>query len=136
MRVTPPGGVAIITACLKRAGYHNIELFDATWFPIDSNLRSARSDRDKERAKRGMLPEYSWDGFGYRIENIDMYTAWRMKAEEYKPDVIISSLVEDTYYMWLKMMDKISDLKHTFTHIVGGVFPTAAPEYSFMVSED
>ena len=129
LRVTPPGGIAIITACLKRAGYTDIELFDATWFPMDDNLRSARSDRDKERAKRGMVPEYSWDGFGYRIENIDMYTAWRMKVEEYKPDVIISSLVEDTYYMWLKMMDKISDLKHTFTHIVGGVFPTAAPEY-------
>ena len=48
LRVTPPGGIAIITACLKRAGYTDIELFDATWFPMDDNLRSARSDRDKE----------------------------------------------------------------------------------------
>ena len=33
MRVTPPGAIAILSACLKRAGYNNIELFDATWYP-------------------------------------------------------------------------------------------------------
>ena len=99
MRVTPPGGIAIITACLKRAGYHNIDLFDATWFPIDTELESARTDRDKERSKRGMMPEYTWDGTGFRIENVDMYDAWRQKVIDFNPDVIISSLVEDTYYI-------------------------------------
>ena len=125
MRVTPPGGIAIITACLKRAGYSDIELFDATWFPIDTELESARTDRDKERSKRGMMPEYSWDGTGFRIENVNMYDAWRQKVIDYKPDVIISSLVEDTYYIWQKMMDRVTD--QSFVHIVGGVFPTAAP---------
>ena len=60
MRVTPPGGVAIITACLKRAGYSNIELFDSTWYPVDKEEFS-RPDRDKERAKRQMFPEYKWE---------------------------------------------------------------------------
>ena len=36
MRVTPPGGVAIISACLKREGFYNMELFDATWYPVDN----------------------------------------------------------------------------------------------------
>ena len=40
MRVTPPGGVAIISACLKRAGYHNMDLFDATWYPVDKELET------------------------------------------------------------------------------------------------
>ena len=125
MRVTPPGGIAIITACLKRAGYNNIELFDATWFPVDAELESARVDRDVERAKRKMHPEYTWDGTGFRIENVNMYDAWRQKVIDYKPDVIISSLVEDTYYIWKKMMGRVTD--QSFVHIVGGVFPTAAP---------
>ena len=125
LRVTPPGGIAIITACLKRAGWNDVELFDSTWFPIDTSLESSRTDRDKERSKRGMLPEYTWDGTGFRIENVDMYDAWRQKVIDYKPDVIISSLVEDTYYIWKKMMSRVEDL--SFISIVGGVFPTAAP---------
>ena len=125
MRVTPPGGIAIITACLKRAGYHKIELFDATWFPIDTELASARVDRDKERSKRGMMPEYTWDGTGFRIENVNMYDAWVDKVLEFQPDVVISSLVEDTYYIWQKMMERVID--QSFVSIVGGVFPTAAP---------
>ena len=55
-----------------------------------------------------------------------MYSEWRKKVLEYKPDVIISSIVEDTYAIWKKMMDKVSDCN--FTSIVGGVFPTSAPE--------
>ena len=130
MRVTPPGGVAIITACLKRAGYSNIELFDATWYPADQEEFS-RPDRDKERAKREMFPEYKWerddiDPDFFTLENENMYVAWREKVIDYKPDVIISSIVEDTYYIWRKFMDQITDQK--FISVVGGVFITYNPE--------
>ena len=85
MRVTPPGGVAIITACLKKAGYHNIELFDATWYPVDDEENFARPDRDVERAKRQMFPEYKWerddvDSSFFMLEDTDMYSAWRKKV--------------------------------------------------------
>ena len=131
MRVTPPGGVAIITACLKRAGYSNIELFDATWYPVDEEENFARPDRDKERAKRQMFPDYKWerddvDSDFFTLEKEDMYSAWRKKVIEYKPDVIISSIVEDTYYLWLKFMDHISD--QNFISVVGGVFVTYYPQ--------
>ena len=131
MRVTPPGGVAIITACLKRAGYTNIELFDATWYPVDNEENFARPDRDIERAKRQMFPEYKWerndlDPSFFMLEDTDMYTAWRKKVIEYKPDVIISSIVEDTYYLWNKFMDQVRDRK--FINVVGGVFVTYYPQ--------
>ena len=130
MRVTPPGGVAIITACLKRAGYYNIELFDATWYPVDEEEFS-RPDRDKEREKRQMFPEYKWERDDvepdfFTLENENMYVAWRNKVIEYKPDVIISSIVEDTYYIWRKFMDQITDQK--FISVVGGVFITYNPK--------
>ena len=131
LRVTPPGGVAIISACLKRAGYHNLELFDATWYPVDEEEDFARPDRDQERTKRGMFPEYRWerddlDPSFFTLEDTDMYTAWREKVLEFKPDVILSSVVEDTYYLWRKFMDKISDLK--FISVCGGVFCTYHPQ--------
>ena len=131
LRVTPPGGVAIISACLKRAGYHNMELFDATWYPVDQEEDFARPDRDQERTKRGMFPEYKWerddlDPSFFMLEDTDMYTAWRKKVLEFKPDVIISSVVEDTYYLWKKFMSKVSDIE--FVNVVGGVFVTYAPQ--------
>ena len=128
MRVTPPGGIAILTACLKRAGYTDIDLFDATWYPVDEDESFARPDRDKERAKRQMFPEYKWerDDIDLCLEKENMYVAWRNKVIEYKPDVIISSVVEDTYYLWQKFMQQITDRK--FISICGGVFATYYPQ--------
>jgi len=132
MRVTPPGGIAIISACLKRAGYNNVELFDATWYCQDTESPDfARPDRDIERSSRQMFPEYKWERDDippsfFMLEEDDMYTAWRKKVIEYKPDVIISSVVEDTYYLWQKFMSKITDRK--FISVCGGVFCTYYPQ--------
>ena len=131
MRVTPPGGVAIISACLKREGFHNMELFDATWYPVDKQEIFTQPDRDVERAKRQMFPEYKWersdlDPSFFTLEDTDMYTAFRKKVIDFRPDVIISSIVEDTYYLWNKFMNQVSDRK--FISVVGGVFVTYYPQ--------
>lgn len=128
MRVTPPGGIAILTACIKKAGYTEIDLFDATWYPVDNGEEFARPDRDIERAKRQMFPEYKWerDDIDLSLESENMYVAWRKKVIEFKPDVIISSVVEDTYYLWKKFMSHITDQK--FISICGGVFCTYYPQ--------
>ena len=124
MRVTPPGGIAILSACLKRAGYHNMKLFDATWYPVDQQLRDegkAGGNRDRDRQKRGMFPDYEWkrDDIKLELEDVDMYTAFRDMVLDFEPDVIISSIVEDTFYLWKKFMEKVSDRK--FISVCGGV---------------
>ena len=128
MRVTPPGGIAIISACLKRSGFTNIHLFDSTWFPYadDTDAMSGEQvDRDKERAKRGMFKEYKWSE-DFQVENVNMYDAWRDMMLEVQPDVVISSIVEDTYGIWKKMIKLVDDQE--FISIVGGVFPTSVPK--------
>ena len=128
MRVTPPGGIAIISACLKASGFTNVHLFDSTWFPYSdegAGDECEHVDRDKERSKRGMFKEYTW-GDDFQIQNVNMYDAWRDMVLEIKPHVIISSIVEDTYGIWKKMMSMIDDQK--FVSVVGGVFPTSVPK--------
>ena len=128
MRVTPPGGIAIISACLKREGFTNLHLFDSTWFPYAEDKDSMRGelvDRDKERAKRGMFKEYKWSE-DFQIENINMYDAWRDIMLEVQPHVVISSIVEDTYSIWKKMISMVDDQE--FISVVGGVFPTSVPK--------
>mgnify|MGYP003114693988 FL=1 len=120
MRVTIPGGIAVLSACLKRAGYTDIELFDGTWYTQDDGV----ADRNEERAKRGQVKPVTYN---FETNDGDLYTQWRKKVLDCKPDVVISSLVEDNYPLWLKMMDIVDDLE--FISIVGGVFPTSAPKW-------
>lgn len=120
MRVTIPGGIAVLSACLKRAGYTNIELFDGTWYTQKDGV----ADRNEERAKRGQVKPVTYE---FSINDGNLYVEWRKKVLDYNPDVIISSLVEDNYPLWLKMMDTVSDID--FISIVGGVFPTSAPQW-------
>jgi anaerobic magnesium-protoporphyrin IX monomethyl ester cyclase len=134
MRVTPPGGIAIISACLKREGFTNLHLFDSTWFPYAEQkdaMSGEQADRDKERAKRGMFKEYKW-GEDFQVEDVNMYDAWRDMVLEVQPDVIISSIVEDTYSIWKKMIAMVDDQK--FISVVGGVFPTSVPTSDYFWS--
>ena len=120
MRVTIPGGIAVLSACLKRAGYTDIQLFDGTWYTQDDGV----ADRNEERAKRGQVKSVTYD---FNTNDGNLYTEWRKKVLDYKPDVVISSLVEDNYPLWLKMMSVVDDVE--FISIVGGVFPTSAPQW-------
>ena len=126
MRATIPGGIAILSACLKREGFYNLDVFDSTWFDQNLEDRGCSNDRDRKRAELGLIRDYSWEDFGFSKEEEPMHNAWRTKVLEFKPDVIISSIVEDTYYIWDRMMKVIEDID--FTSIVGGVFPTSRPD--------
>ena len=56
-----------------------------------------------------------------------MYGDYKKKVLEFKPDLIIYSIVEDAFIKALKMMDVIKD--YDCVKISGGVLPTADPEY-------
>ena len=90
MRVTIPGGISILSACLKRAGYNDIELFDGTWFTQDDGA----ADRNAERVKRGQVKPYQYN---WSTNDGELYSEWRKKVLEYNPDVIISSIVAVSY---------------------------------------
>ena len=51
------------------------------------------------------------------------------KVKEYKPDLIIYSVVEDPFPKALSMMQAVEKIDHQFISLVGGVLPTADPLY-------
>ena len=129
MRVLIPGGISILSACLKRGGFNNIQLFDPTWYEYsDKNFSNTEGSRDHIKAKLGLVKKFDYAD-RYVFPNYgNMYNDFRQKVITYNPDLIITSLVEDTYEIFLDMMKSIEDLKSNFTTLVGGVFPTSAPE--------
>jgi len=48
------------------------------------------------------------------------------KVKGYRPDIIIMSVVEDTFKQGIELLDVIQDLK--IPNMIGGIFPTVSPE--------
>ena len=56
----------------------------------------------------------------------DMLGDFRSKVLDFKPDIMLFSIVEDTFFQALTMLDAVADLNTK--HLLGGVFPTMVPE--------
>jgi radical SAM superfamily enzyme YgiQ (UPF0313 family) len=118
-----PMGLALLSSVLKGAGY-KVDSFDTTFYRTDikapheyqiENLQMKplgesfeRALRQVERPAEAMIPDF------------------RAKVESFQPDLIAVSAVEDTFRLAVDLLDGVSDLG--IPNIIGGVFPTFAPE--------
>ena len=126
MNMLPPA-LGLFTALLKRDG-HSVALFDTTIYdglaPIDfdksksENLNARPFDDSllKERAKKS--------------DAIDDFIAL---VSEFNPDLIAMSVTEDMYPIGISLLNGLG--KDRPKIVVGGVFPTFAPELSYKYSE-
>lgn len=119
LMLVPSIAIALFTRIFKNQGYRT-ELFDTTHYVSDEN--SSPQNRVKYLQARKFSEE---DDLGVRIKT-DLLGDFRRTVLEFQPDFIIFSVVEDAYRQTLALLDAIKDLR--IPHLVGGVFPTAAPE--------
>ena len=119
MMLVPSLAIGIFTKLLKDKKY-NVDLFDTTHYVAEEN------SSPQNRVKYLQAREFNdTDDLGVRVKE-DLTGDFRKKVEEYKPDFLIYSVVEDCYRQTLSLMNAIKDID--IPHIVGGVYPTAAPE--------
>lgn len=119
MMLVPSLAIGIFTKLLKDKKY-NVDLFDTTHYVAEEN------SSPQNRVKYLQAREFNdTDDLGVRVKE-DLTGDFRRKVKEYKPDILIYSVVEDCYRQTLSLMNAIKDLD--VPHIVGGVYPTAAPE--------
>ena len=121
LMLVPPLSMAIFTDLLKKKGYV-VDLFDTTSY-IPEEVNSSPQNRTTYLQARDFSDE---DDLGVSIKT-DLYGDYKKKVLEFKPDLIIYSVVEDAFLKALKMMDVIED--YDCVKISGGVLPTADPEY-------
>jgi len=119
MMLVPSLAIGIFTKLLKNKKY-NVDLFDTTHYVAEEN--SSPQNRVKYMQARKFNDT---DDLGVRVRE-DLTGDFRRKVQEYKPDFLIYSVVEDCYRQTLSLMNAVKDLN--VPHIVGGVYPTAAPE--------
>lgn len=119
MMLVPSLCMALFTGILRKAGYA-VDLFDSTHYVSD--LTASPDNRVKYLQYRPFDPE---EDLGFHIKT-DLVGDFIRKIDEFKPDLLVVSVVEDTFLQAVALLDAVKDAK--IPSIVGGVFITAAPE--------
>ena len=119
MMLVPSVAMALFTGVLRRAGYA-VEMFDTTHYVSD--MTSSPENRVKFLQARPFDPQKD---LGVQMK-FDIVGDFVRKVDQFKPDLMIVSVVEDTFLQAVALLDAVKDAK--IPSIMGGVFITAAPE--------
>lgn len=115
----PSLAIALFTATCKRAGY-TVELFDASHYCAEE-----KNSHDDRRVATLQYRKFDKNLVNWELKN-DIKTDFIEKVRKYVPDIVIVSVVEDTFNQGIQILNYIKDFD--IPNIIGGVFPTMSPE--------
>ncbi len=118
LMLVPPVSIALFTDILKRLGYA-VDLFDATSYMTDDSSHPGR------RAKLLQSRRYDEKSLYWDVKT-GLVDDFKKKVAEFKPDVLLVSVVEDTWQQTTELLESVRD--QGIPTLVGGVFPTFAPD--------
>ena len=111
-----PVGISSLAAVLKQAG-HDVELFDTTFYQTE-NLSF-------EKKKEWLLQVKPFEFTApFKGDAEQMYQDFKSMVNDYKPDIIGVSVVEDTIPQALLLLEEIKDYDPWVPRVCGGVGAT------------
>jgi len=119
-----PNHIAILSACLKQKG-HIVKLFDTTFY------RTEDKSTDERRVERLQVKPFKFDDANIGLNNGDVYRDFLILLNDFKPDLIAITLIDDTLELALDMLsyqDMPSSQVHKAPVIAGGVSAILAPD--------
>lgn len=120
LMMSPPLSVAIFTRICKEAEVE-VKLFETTHYS-DTEYNSQST---KEKLGAGRSVKKYQDAFEEVKPTSQAIPDLVKFVDDYEPDLILLSLVEDTFFDGVKMLESIKN--KNIPHVVGGVFPINAP---------
>ena len=123
MNMLPPA-IAIFSSLLKAKG-NKIEVFDTTYYAVDFGI-----DADGTKMERLNVAPFNMGSRDIRLRTTDWKKDLKKQLNEFKPDLIAMSSTEDMWELGVKILNEVKDykIKNNTPVLVGGVFPTFAPE--------
>lgn len=124
-----PSAIALISSILKSHG-HKVDLFDSTnW------LIPGEEDFDSDKVKEKNLNVRPFDDSKLRseIRSTNVFEDYKKKVAEFRPDLIAVSVSEDIFPIGIRLLETTRHMK--IPTIMGGVFPTFAPELCLSYDE-
>ena len=138
-----PPAIAIFSSLLKNKG-HKVQIFDTTYYAIDFGLDADGSKTVKHNETTGdgtkmnrlNIVPYDMKSKGIRLKSTNWKEDLKKQLNEFKPDLIAVSSTEDMWELGMQILDEAKEykIKNKIPVLVGGVFPTFAPE--ICVKED
>ena len=117
-----PPAIALFTAILRRDG-HQVALFDSTDYP-----NPEEDDFNSDKVKEVNLNVRPFDDallkISFKDENV--FDAFERSCNDFQPDLLAMSCTEDIFPIGIRLLQRIAKLK--IPRLLGGVFPTFAPE--------
>ncbi len=117
--LVPSLAIGLFTKIMKEQGYQ-VDFFDTTAYISEEG--SSPQNRVKFLQARKFSDE---DDLGITVKE-NLLGEFRDKVLEFKPHAMIVSVVEDAFMKTVRMLKRVEDLN--IPHLLGGVFPTAAPQ--------
>jgi len=115
-----PPAIALFSSISKQEGI-KVDLFDTTYHATDESF-----DSDKEKEKNLQVRPFSLDKTKIQIKSTNVFADLVAKVDQFAPDLIAASCVEDTFPLCMRLIDAIRD--RGIPTLLGGVFATFAPE--------
>jgi radical SAM superfamily enzyme YgiQ (UPF0313 family) len=154
MMMSPPVAYGVFTRLLRAEGYE-VDIFDCTPYigegsSVDQTRESVIEKPAEEKHKGATIafqtatteeqmaelmqarPFSYEEDLGIRPK-IGMYEDFVSKVEEFQPDLMTFSIVEDCFYQSVKLISLVED--KNIPTLCGGVFITAAPELAMTYPE-
>ena len=123
MSLVPP--VFGLFAALLRERGHITELFDCTGYDFEGKFDSNTESEKALMVKPAEPASYR----GIKVKLTNMYDDFTKKVETFSPDLIAISVTESTFLRGIFLLDDLRfNRKHEILTIIGGVFPTFAPD--------
>ncbi|MDI6728710.1 MAG: hypothetical protein QMD44_07285, partial [Thermodesulfovibrionales bacterium] len=100
MATLVPINLSLLAPCLKQAGFE-VDLFDTTYYKWeDINF-------EQKKVELLQLKPFSYKEKGVDYKNTDMFEDLRKKVNDFKPDLIAITLVEDTFELGMSLLNAI-----------------------------
>jgi len=126
MSALMPQSVGIFTALLKQEGYP-LDLFDCTYYEDIDSLTLGKNTNEEKVENRNV---HKYDNTEWHEKGVKPKTgiveAFKKKVATFKPDLILVSVLESTYYLALDLLKAIPEKDRTYKTFFGGVFATYA----------
>lgn len=123
---TLPPAMGLFTAILRQRGHH-VALFDTT---IYENLSAV--DADKEKSENLNARPFDDSLLKKHARSSSATEDFKRLVEEFSPHLIAMSCTEDMYPLGVELLKTLGDSRPPV--VVGGVFPTFAPELALELS--
>jgi radical SAM superfamily enzyme YgiQ (UPF0313 family) len=114
-----PSNISLLSACLREKGFQ-VDLFDTTFYRIEE--RSI----DEKRVDFLQLRPFDYTEYGISYKTTDVFSDFRNKVDEYQPDLIAITIVEDTLGLALRLLESVRE--SGIPVIAGGVHVNLAPD--------